>query len=74
MQAARRSPASLISRRAAEEDACAMSSSFTSPLIYIESDVPEGMTLAEWGRRNAVPRTRRSVSGIKRRARSLLLG
>jgi hypothetical protein len=48
-------------------------SSFTAPLIYIECDVPEGMTLAEWGHRHAVPRSRHSLHGITRRARSLLL-
>jgi hypothetical protein len=51
-----------------------MSSPIASPLIYIECDVPEGMTLADWGRRNAIPRPRPALRGITRRARSLLLG
>jgi len=49
------------------------STSIAAPLIYIDSDVPEGMTLAEWGRRNTAPRSHRSLRRMTRRARSLLL-
>jgi hypothetical protein len=51
-----------------------MSSTVITPLIYIECDVPEGMTLSEWGRRNAVPRPRPALRGMTRRVRSLMLG
>jgi hypothetical protein len=50
-----------------------MLSSTVTPMIYIHSDIPEGMTLAEWGRRNAIPRPRPALRGLTRRARSLLL-
>jgi hypothetical protein len=51
-----------------------MSSSVIAPLHYIECDVPDGMTLTEWRRRDAAPQERRPVRRFTRRARSLLTG
>jgi uncharacterized protein Usg len=51
-----------------------MSSSVTAKLLYIQSDVPDGMTLSDWRRRDAAPQSPRTVGGITRWARSLVLG
>jgi hypothetical protein len=44
-----------------------MPASVIAPMMYIESDVPEGMTLAEWRRRVTRPQPRH---GFTRWARS----
>jgi hypothetical protein len=46
-----------------------MLSSTVTPMIYVHSDIPEGMTLAEWGRRDAVPRSPSPLPGFTRWAR-----
>jgi hypothetical protein len=58
---------------AAKDDPWDMSSSpVIAPLQYIECDVPDGMTLAEWRRRDASPQGPRPVRSFTRRARSVL--
>jgi hypothetical protein len=49
-----------------------MPSSATSPVIYIECDVPDGMTLADWRRRDASPQRRGTVHDFTRWARTRL--
>jgi hypothetical protein len=56
-----------MSRGEPEEHAYDMPASVISPMMYIESDVPEGMTLAEWRRRVTRPQPRH---GFTRWARS----
>jgi hypothetical protein len=56
-----------------KDDPSDMSSSVIAPLQYIECDVPDGMTLADWRRRDAAPQAPRTVRTFTRRARSLLM-
>ncbi|MDX6729054.1 MAG: hypothetical protein QOK49_3859 [Baekduia sp.] len=56
-----------MARGVAEEHAYDMPASVISPVLYIESDLPEGMTLAEWRRRVTRPQPRH---GFTRWARS----
>jgi hypothetical protein len=47
-----------------------MSSLAATPLIYVECDVPEGMTLDDWRRTRSAPARRRRFAATVRRARS----
>jgi hypothetical protein len=47
-----------------------MSSAAATPLIYVECDVPDGMTLSEWRRLRPAPSRRRRLTATVRRMRS----
>jgi hypothetical protein len=70
--AARQKPGRPIAPDAAEDDPYVMPSPATSPVIYIECDVPDGMTLADWRRRDTTPQRRGSVHDFTRWARTRL--
>ena len=44
----------------------------TSPLVYVHTDVPPEMTLAEWRRARSRPRATRLA--LRRRLRALVVG
>jgi hypothetical protein len=54
--------------RAASPTVIAMPDSTASPVLYVECDVPEGMTLSDWRRRRhpAQPRPSRVVAALQR--------